>query len=78
VMLGFFWSKRLEADAGLFRIRGFLLSGLVIQFMIGFLNWVLMAPSWLQLIHLLFADLVFIAFFLSGLDYEARKSRIPA
>ncbi|MBU6154592.1 MAG: COX15/CtaA family protein [Bdellovibrionales bacterium] len=76
LMLAFFWSNRLEEMPGLSSYRNLLLGGVVIQFLIGFLNWILMAPNWLQLVHLFFADLVFIAFFLSGLAYEARKSRI--
>ncbi len=78
VMLAFFWSSRLEGDRSLFPYRSVLLGGIVLQFLLGFLNWILLAPNWLQLIHLLFADLVFIAFLLSGLAYEARKSRIEA
>ncbi len=77
VMLAFFWSNRLESGS-LLPFRNLLLGGVILQFLIGFLNWVLMAPNWLQLVHLFFADLVFIAFFISGLAYEARKSSIPA
>ena len=77
VMLAFFWSNRLEGDS-LSRFRNLLLGGVITQFLIGFLNWALMAPNWLQLVHLLFADLVFITFYLSGLAYEPRKSSIPS
>jgi len=78
VTLVFFWSNRLEGDSRLHRFRAALLGGVVLQFLIGFLNWVLMAPNGLQLLHLWVADLVFIAFWISGLAYEARKSSIPA
>ncbi len=76
VMIAFFWSSHLENDRSLSSVRSALLGALILQFLVGFLNWVLMAPNWLQLVHLFFADLVFIGFFLSGLAHEARKSRI--
>jgi cytochrome c oxidase assembly protein subunit 15 len=77
IMLAFLWSRKLEIPE-LLGIRGYLLVAIVTQFLLGFLNWMLMAPNWLQLVHLLVADLVFITFWLSGLKYEARESRITA
>ena len=86
VVLAFLWSRKLEwnADArwsaergqSLSRERSWLLSLVTLQFLLGFMNWVLMAPNGLQLIHLLVADGVFLAFWWSGLKYEARESRI--
>jgi len=70
----FFWSRKLESME-FNRIRSFLLGGVILQFLLGILNWVLMAPNWMQLVHLLCADLVFIALWISGVTYETRKSR---
>lgn len=66
ITLVFLWSKRFEKveTAG---IRTLLILGITVQFMMGVLNWVLMAPTWMQLVHLLVADLVFIAFWISGI-----------
>ena len=75
VLMVFLWSRHLETP-DLLRSRGLLLVSVLSQFLIGFLNWMLMAPTGLQLLHLLVADLVFIAFWISGLNYETRESRI--
>jgi heme A synthase len=77
VLMVFLWSRHLETPA-LLRSRGILLSSVIVQFLLGFLNWMLMAPTGLQLVHLLVADFVFIAFWISGLNYEARESRIAS
>ena len=65
IMLVFVWSKRFEKieTAG---IRTLLILAITTQFILGVLNWILMAPNWMQLIHLLVADLVFIVFWISG------------
>jgi len=47
----------------------------ILQFLLGLLNWILMAPNWMQLVHLLVADLVFIALWISVITHETRKSR---
>jgi cytochrome c oxidase assembly protein subunit 15 len=73
----FVWSRRLES-VELWSIRGWLLGGVIVQFLMGIVNWALMAPNWMQLVHLLVADLVFIAFWISGLMHEAGKSRHAA
>jgi len=73
VVLAFLWSRKLES---LSPERSWLLSLVTLQFLLGFMNWVLMAPNGLQLIHLLVADAVFLAFWWSGLKYEARESRV--
>lgn len=70
--LAFGWSRRFESVETLW-VRGLLISGLTIQFILGILNWVLMAPNWLQLVHLLMADLVFILFWLSSHVDRDRK-----
>jgi heme A synthase len=77
VAMVFFWSRRLE-DRELWGIRGWLLGGVVSQFLLGIVNWAWMAPNTLQLLHLLAADAVFIVFWISGLMHEARKSRHAA
>ncbi len=77
VMMVFLWSKNLE-ERELLKSRAVLLLAVVSQFLIGILNWMLMAPNWMQILHLLAADLVFIAFWISGLNHEARESRIPS
>jgi heme A synthase len=70
----FFWSRKLEAME-FNRVRNLLLGGVILQFLLGILNWILMAPNWMQLVHLLCADLVFIALWISGVTHETRKSR---
>jgi cytochrome c oxidase assembly protein subunit 15 len=45
------------------------------QLALGFLNVVLLAPVWLQLVHLLVADSIWIAFVLLGANALARESR---
>jgi len=77
VMMVFYWSRHLET-VELMRSRSGLLLAVIAQFLIGFVNWMLMAPVGLQLLHLLAADLVFVAFWISGLNHETRESRIPA
>lgn len=47
-----------------------LVSLLAIQFCLGILNWVLMAPHWLQVVHLIFADGLFIVFWMSSLKRQ--------
>jgi len=66
ILFVFGWSKRFERveTAG---IRTLLILAITVQFLVGILNWVLMAPNWMQLVHLLVADLVFITFWISGL-----------
>lgn len=77
ILLVFVWSKNLETIE-LRQIRALLILSVIVQFTFGLVNWMLMAPTALQLIHLLIADLVFITFFISGLKYEARESRLQA
>jgi cytochrome c oxidase assembly protein subunit 15 len=83
VFLGFLWSQRLLDVPSLRQIRSYFLGALIIQFSLGFINWILLAPTAMQLIHLLVADTVFIVFWISGLmwskiDNETRESRIQA
>lgn len=73
----FYWSRMLETRE-LLRIRAWLLGGVIAQFLLGVINWALMAPTGMQLLHLLAADGVFIAFWISGLMHEAGKSRHTA
>ncbi len=73
----FTWSRDLET-LDLKGIRALLLGLVITQFLVGFLNWALMAPNTLQLLHLLVADLVFISLWISGLKYETRESCIQA
>lgn len=65
ILLVFLWSKRFEKieTTG---IRILLILAITTQFILGILNWVLMAPNWMQLVHLLVADLVFITFWVSA------------
>ena len=74
IVFGFLWSQRIE-ERELSGLRSGLIALMILQFLIGFLNWIWLAPNLLQLLHLLVADLVFIVFWMSGLEYEARKSR---
>lgn len=44
------------------RKMGYIVAGLVtIQLLGGFLNWILLAPVWMQLVHLMLADITWIA-----------------
>lgn len=65
ILLVFVWSKRFEKieTAG---IRTVLILAITTQFILGIMNWILMAPNWMQMVHLLVADLVFISFWISG------------
>jgi len=65
ILLVFIWSKRFE-QIETAAIRTFLLLGITTQFILGFMNWMLMAPTGMQIIHLVVADGVFIAFWISG------------
>lgn len=56
------------------KIRNAFLGVLTLQFLVGILNWVLMAPHALQLVHLGLAEVIFVLFWWSGLIYETRKS----
>jgi len=83
VFLGFLWSQKLLNHAALLKIRGIFIGTLVLQFSLGFLNWILLAPIAMQLVHLLVADAVLISFWISGLmwskiENETRESRIEA
>jgi hypothetical protein len=73
----FVWSRKLEVQE-LLPIRATLLFFVILQFFLGFLNWMLLAPTAMQIVHLLVADLVFISLWWSGLKYEARKGRLSA
>ena len=70
--------------AGQTRVPANLLIGLVVtQLFAGFINLALLAPVWLQLVHLLLADLVWVALIvfcvarLSDPDKSAAPGRIP-
>ena len=73
IMIAFAWSKHLETSA-LMNARNLFLLAVITQFLLGFLNWMLLAPTGMQLVHLLVADLVFISFWISGMKYETRES----
>jgi cytochrome c oxidase assembly protein subunit 15 len=77
VMMIFVWSKRFEKieTAG---IRALLILAITTQFILGILNWILMAPNWMQLVHLLVADLVFITFWISGIIDQDSKDQSVA
>ena len=49
--------------AGIYLIRGggAVMALVLLQFAAGLLNWILLAPVWMQLVHLLIADLLWIA-----------------
>ena len=65
IMLVFVWSSRFERVETT-KIRTMLILGITTQFLLGFMNWMLMAPTGMQIVHLLVADGVFIAFWISG------------
>jgi cytochrome c oxidase assembly protein subunit 15 len=74
VVLVTWWSKHFETFQEM-GIRNALLGTVLAQFLLGILNWVLRAPTWMQILHLCLAELTFIVFWWSGLAYETRKSR---
>ena len=81
VFMGFVWSQKLISNPRLLGIRAAFLGALIFQFCLGFVNWMMLAPTGLQLVHLFVADVVFIMFWLSGLmwskvENETRESRI--
>jgi cytochrome c oxidase assembly protein subunit 15 len=57
-------------------LRGGLVPLVVFQLVLGFLNVVLLAPVWLQLVHLLVADAIWIGFVVISADALARP--LPA
>ncbi len=73
ILFVFLWSRRFERieTSG---IRVLLILGITLQFILGIMNWILMAPNWMQLVHLFIADLVFILFWISGLLDQKEKS----
>ncbi|MBC7397133.1 MAG: COX15/CtaA family protein, partial [Bdellovibrionales bacterium] len=77
VVLVFIWSKKLET-LELKGIRAYLLLAVICQFCLGFVNWLLMAPTGMQIVHLIVADIVFLCLWISGLKYETRESRYQA
>jgi heme A synthase len=56
--------------AGLYLMRGgrVVMALVLVQFAAGLLNWILLAPIWMQLVHLLIADLLWIALVLRYLQ----------
>lgn len=77
IVLVFLWSKRLET-LELKNIRSLLLLAVICQFFLGVINWLLMAPTAMQILHLEVADGVFLSLWISGLAYETRESRLSA
>ncbi len=71
MVLVFIWAKRFENFEWMC-VRNRLLAVVTLQFCLGFLNWVLMAPNWMQILHLLMAEVTFITFWWSGLVWESR------
>jgi heme A synthase len=57
-----------EAEKSVLIKRG-LISLIIIQLLAGFVNVFLLAPVWMQFVHLLFADLVWISYILFVVDY---------
>jgi heme A synthase len=54
------------------RQLGLVLGGLVVtQWFLGLTNLVLLAPTWLQIVHLLVADLIWMSLILVAADAEA-------
>jgi heme a synthase len=77
IVLLFLWARRFETIEHM-KLRNALLAGVTLQFILGILNWVLMAPNWMQIVHLGLAEVMFVTFWWSGLTHETRESRQPA
>ncbi|MBS1960483.1 MAG: COX15/CtaA family protein [Bdellovibrionales bacterium] len=73
IMMVFGWSQKFETIDDM-SVRSALLMTVIGQFVLGFANWMLMAPSWMQILHLLMAEVTFITFWWSGLRYETREA----
>ncbi len=76
-------APRLPVDAGASRIAGLAPGALVaslaaLQIAVGAVNVLLLAPVWLQLVHLLVADLLWIALVLLGAAVLAGRASQPA
>jgi heme A synthase len=69
VVTGFYllWLRNLF-EAGDRRIGGVLATLVVVQLALGVLNVLLLAPVWMQVVHLLVADAIWIAFVLYSVD----------
>ena len=64
--------------AGSPRLRRGLIATVALQLVLGFANVVLLAPVWLQLVHLLVADAIWIGFVLLGAQALARSAPAAA
>jgi heme a synthase len=74
--------ERRRASPVISRLAAAVVGLYVTQLLIGVVNIILLAPVWMQLVHLLFADLVWIAFVLLaaetvGAEREAREGSDP-
>lgn len=68
------WFTASRRPQPLTRSLGFCLAGLVMaQWMLGAINIAMLAPTWMQLVHLLFADLVWLAAVLFSASAFARR-----
>lgn len=71
-------AARLRPSADARRLAGALLGLYVVQLVAGAANVVLLAPGWMQLLHLLLADFVWIALVLLAASALAAEGRDPA
>jgi heme A synthase len=69
---------RREAAGTTARLGGIVAALAGIQVVAGFVNVVLLAPVWMQLVHLLLADLLWIAFVLMGAGLLARSTPVSS
>ncbi len=83
-MIAFYivWSARkiseLRANPWTMRFSQALVGLFILQLVIGVVNLVLLAPVWMQVIHLLMADFVWMAFVLLGASALADEAKIPS
>ncbi len=72
------WNRRIDERSGRRRSSVVLLAFLAIQFAAGPLNIALLTPVWLQLVHLLLADLVWVSLIWFGLEMLEEPAGRPA
>lgn len=63
-------------DAETRRLARTLITVVIIQLVVGFVNVILLAPVWMQLVHLLLADLMWIAAILLGLTALSQEAAV--
>jgi heme A synthase len=67
-LLVIFFALRFAGPERTGRLRNALIALVAVQVTVGFVNVLLLAPVWLQLLHLLLADAIWIGFVMLGVE----------